>query len=192
MIQAQPEITLPTTAPQSDSINSSKTKKPVIVDKIIIRIEAVVRFIFIDACLHIYYIYCSAKKKRILHSVFSVVTSTGFEPVSAAVKGRCVKPLHQLAKCLHIIPWRLSQRKKYFKKRRNIFARTQTKTDPKICFQAGVERIELPSAVLETDVLPLYDTPINNKWRVRDSNPWMPPWKGGVLSRFTNSPCAQI
>ena len=25
------------------------------------------------------------------------VTSTGFEPVSAAVKGRCVKPLHQLA-----------------------------------------------------------------------------------------------
>ena len=24
---------------------------------------------------------------------------------------------------------------------------------------AGVERIELPSAVLETDVLPLYDTP---------------------------------
>ena len=26
-------------------------------------------------------------------------------------------------------------------------------------FQAGVERIELPSAVLETDVLPLYDTP---------------------------------
>lgn len=27
--------------------------------------------------------------------------------------------------------------------------------------EAGVERIELPSAVLETDVLPLYDTPIN-------------------------------
>ncbi len=26
-------------------------------------------------------------------------------------------------------------------------------------FMAGVERIELPSAVLETDVLPLYDTP---------------------------------
>ncbi len=26
-----------------------------------------------------------------------MVTSTGFEPVSAAVKGRCVKPLHQLA-----------------------------------------------------------------------------------------------
>lgn len=25
------------------------------------------------------------------------VTSTGFEPVNAAVKGRCVKPLHQLA-----------------------------------------------------------------------------------------------
>ena len=28
---------------------------------------------------------------------------------------------------------------------------------------AGVERIELPSAVLETDVLPLYDTPKNKK-----------------------------
>ena len=26
-------------------------------------------------------------------------------------------------------------------------------------FSTGVERIELPSAVLETDVLPLYDTP---------------------------------
>ena len=26
------------------------------------------------------------------------VTRTGFEPVNAAVKGRCVKPLHQLAK----------------------------------------------------------------------------------------------
>ena len=30
---------------------------------------------------------------------------------------------------------------------------------------AGVERIELPSAVLETDVLPLYDTPIKNMTR---------------------------
>ena len=27
-----------------------------------------------------------------------MVTSTGFEPVNAAVKGQCVKPLHQLAK----------------------------------------------------------------------------------------------
>ena len=26
-----------------------------------------------------------------------MVTRTGFEPVNAAVKGRCVKPLHQLA-----------------------------------------------------------------------------------------------
>ena len=26
-----------------------------------------------------------------------MVTSTGFEPVNAAVKGQCVKPLHQLA-----------------------------------------------------------------------------------------------
>ena len=29
--------------------------------------------------------------------IFNMVTSTGFEPVNAAVKGRCVKPLHQLA-----------------------------------------------------------------------------------------------
>ena len=29
-----------------------------------------------------------------------LVTSTGFEPVNAAVKGRCVKPLHQLAKAM--------------------------------------------------------------------------------------------
>ena len=29
---------------------------------------------------------------------YYLVTSTGFEPVNAAVKGRCVKPLHQLAK----------------------------------------------------------------------------------------------
>ena len=31
--------------------------------------------------------------------------------------------------------------------------------------QAGVERIELPSAVLETDVLALYDTPKKNLTR---------------------------
>ncbi len=30
----------------------------------------------------------------------------------------------------------------------------------RMTFQAGAERIELPSAVLETDVLPLYDAPI--------------------------------
>ena len=29
-----------------------------------------------------------------------MVTSTGFGPVNAAVKGRCVKPLHQLAKAM--------------------------------------------------------------------------------------------
>ncbi len=29
-----------------------------------------------------------------------VVTRTGFEPVNDAVKGRCVKPLHQRANCL--------------------------------------------------------------------------------------------
>ena len=34
------------------------------------------------------------------HSVeakYALVTCTGFEPVNAAVKGRCVKPLHQQA-----------------------------------------------------------------------------------------------
>ena len=30
---------------------------------------------------------------------FLLVTRTGFEPVNAAVKGRCVKPLHQRATC---------------------------------------------------------------------------------------------
>ena len=34
-------------------------------------------------------LYDTPKKK--------MVTRTGFEPVNAAVKGRCVKPLHQLA-----------------------------------------------------------------------------------------------
>ena len=29
--------------------------------------------------------------------LFKMVTCTGFEPVNAAVKGRCVKPLHQQA-----------------------------------------------------------------------------------------------
>ena len=29
--------------------------------------------------------------------LLKMVTSTGFGPVNAAVKGRCVKPLHQLA-----------------------------------------------------------------------------------------------
>ena len=32
----------------------------------------------------------------VLH--LQVVTSMGFEPMNAAVKGQCVKPLHQLAK----------------------------------------------------------------------------------------------
>ncbi len=31
------------------------------------------------------------------YTPMNLVTSTGFEPVNAAVKGRCVKPLHQLA-----------------------------------------------------------------------------------------------
>ena len=38
------------------------------------------------------------KKTLILRVKLYMVTSTGFEPVNAAVKGRCVKPLHQLAK----------------------------------------------------------------------------------------------
>ena len=33
-----------------------------------------------------------------MYVIYYLVTSTGFEPVNAAVKGRCVKPLHQLAK----------------------------------------------------------------------------------------------
>ena len=32
-----------------------------------------------------------------MYVIYYLVTSTGFEPVNAAVKGRCVKPLHQLA-----------------------------------------------------------------------------------------------
>ena len=32
----------------------------------------------------------------VLH--LQLVTSMGFEPMNAAVKGQCVKPLHQLAK----------------------------------------------------------------------------------------------
>ena len=34
----------------------------------------------------------------LLSYFFKMVTSTGFGPVNAAVKGQCVKPLHQLAK----------------------------------------------------------------------------------------------
>ena len=30
--------------------------------------------------------------------IYNLVISTGFGPVNAAVKGQCVKPLHQLAK----------------------------------------------------------------------------------------------
>ena len=37
-----------------------------------------------------------------------MVTSTGFEPVNAAVKGRCVKPLHQLAKKKWRLNWDLN------------------------------------------------------------------------------------
>ena len=48
-----------------------------------------------------------------------MVTCTGFEPVSAAVKGRCVKPLHQHATllpnwCLNIILKGLSNCKTFF------------------------------------------------------------------------------
>ena len=39
-----------------------------------------------------------------MYVIYYLVTSTGFEPVNAAVKGRCVKPLHQLAKK----KWRLN------------------------------------------------------------------------------------
>ena len=38
------------------------------------------------------------KKLLNIRVIFFLVTSTGFEPVNAAVKGQCVKPLHQLTK----------------------------------------------------------------------------------------------
>ena len=38
------------------------------------------------------------KKTPKLVSCIQLVTSTEFESVNAAVKGQCVKPLHQLAK----------------------------------------------------------------------------------------------
>ena len=41
--------------------------------------------------------------------------------------------------------------------------KTEKKCSYEHCVNAGVERIELPSAVLETDVLPLYDTPNTRK-----------------------------
>ena len=36
-------------------------------------------------------------KTTLIVALVEMVTSTGFEPVNAAVKGQCVKPLHQLA-----------------------------------------------------------------------------------------------
>ena len=52
-------------------------------------------------------------------NIQKMVTCTGFEPVSAAVKGRCVKPLHQHATllpnwCLNIILKGLSNCKTFF------------------------------------------------------------------------------
>ena len=46
-----------------------------------------------------YYFFCikDTKKLRFLRVNFKMVTSTEFESVNAAVKGQCVKPLHQLA-----------------------------------------------------------------------------------------------
>ena len=38
------------------------------------------------------------KKLLNIRVIFLLVISTGFEPVYAAVKGQCVKPLHQLTK----------------------------------------------------------------------------------------------
>ena len=37
------------------------------------------------------------KKLLNIRVIFLLVISTGFEPVNAAVKGQCVKQLHQLA-----------------------------------------------------------------------------------------------
>ena len=46
-------------------------------------------------------LYDTTKKK--------MVTRTGFEPVNAAVKGRCVKPLHQRAISLLILAQRFTE-----------------------------------------------------------------------------------
>ncbi len=61
-----------------------------------------------------------------------MVTCTGFEPVSAAVKGRCVKPLHQHATllpnwCLNIILKGLSNCKTFFLCGRKIFVLPNSK-----------------------------------------------------------------
>ena len=49
--------------------------------------------------LFYFYLKISMKKSPYLWTCLQfMVTSTGFEPVNAAVKGQCVKPLHQLAK----------------------------------------------------------------------------------------------
>ena len=37
------------------------------------------------------------KKLGVTQFILQMVTRTGFEPVNAAVKGQCVKPLHQRA-----------------------------------------------------------------------------------------------
>ena len=37
-------------------------------------------------------------KKLQKQFIYKLVTSTGFGPMNAAVKGQCVKPLHQLAR----------------------------------------------------------------------------------------------
>ncbi len=47
----------------------------------------------------LFYLKVSTKKPRNLEAnIQLLVTSTRFELVNAAVKGQCVKPLHQLAK----------------------------------------------------------------------------------------------
>ena len=43
-----------------------------------------------------------------------MVTRTGFEPVNAAVKGRCVKPLHQRATVLLYISTELEFVQQFF------------------------------------------------------------------------------
>ena len=48
--------------------------------------------------MHVFLFYIKAQKNSDFSEFnFKMVTSTEFESVNAAVKGQCVKPLHQLA-----------------------------------------------------------------------------------------------
>ncbi len=75
-----------------------------------------------------------------------------------------------------------------YKYLREIYNSFVKKTGHTAGIMAGVERIELPSAVLETDVLPLYDTPINKNMTRTGFEPVNAAVKGRCVDRFTNAP----